>query len=187
MRRELRLLLKTKIYPVYFIMTFGIAFFIVAGFFEDVKLEIFMREYTFIRNCAYLLPASIGIFASVFIGDEFEQGTVNSRLLLENKWSFIKNKIIICSAFGLVICGTLLICYSIISGGYDNRSVWLMVLLWFRCIVTSIIVYLISQKTEGYTFSLGFVFFLVFLNTTNFLNFSPRNLYMNIVEKLLLF
>lgn len=185
MKRDLRLLMKTKIYPSYFIMTIAIMIFIVMGYYDDVKLEIFMCEYTFVRNCAYLLPAVIGVFASIFIGEEYEQGTINSRLLLESEWSIAKNKITICSLFGLAVCDLLLVGYSIISGHYDGRIVILLALLWIRCIVTSIIVYFISKKSEGYAFGLGFVLLLFFLNTTNFLTCSPGNLYMGIVEKLL--
>lgn len=185
MKRELRLLLKNKIFPIYFFTTIAIASVIVAGYFNDVKLEIFMSEYKFIRNCAYLLPVVIGIFSSIFIGEEYEQGTINSRLLLESKLSFEKNKIIICLFFGLVVCVFLLVGYGIISGGYDKRIVILLALLWIRCIATSMIVLFISKKTEGYIFGLGFVLFLFFLNTTHILKYSPGNLYMDLVENLL--
>ena len=152
----------------------------------DVQEGILQRDMNFFRYCARCFPLSVGVFASIFLGNEYDENTIQQRFMLVETKYFYRIKFVICILFGVILCLAAGIGQSCIKGRLEGKAVIMLVAMLLWCIIDVVVVMVGVIFLKGSVGGIVITLVLFFYNQSIFFKYSVGNLYMYLAEALLL-
>lgn len=186
LKKEFKIIMGQKIYRGFMLITFLAILFICYLYKIDLDENIVRSDINFLNFCGKCCPVLSGMFVSLFLGNEYDEDTINQRIIFVGKKVFFCKKMLFCITFSVCLCVMLAILQICISEQATVEIVLLLFALFVWCVIDEFIVFLIilymKSSMAGYVIAIV----LFFYNQSVFVEYSLGRLYGYLIENMLL-
>lgn len=181
MKRELSIVFKLKMFYALFALT-GISIVLISYIYAKNVLDDYISEiYMYYKRCFNMCMLSTGLFTGLAVGCEYEEKTIEHRIIQTGRKRFWANKLYICVTYEVAMVVMLSAIKTLMDGRPDGKLFVTFGLLAGFMLAYAIIVCIIVALCKGYTAGIIVTICVLLLGISKFQSLSPTGIYMKMI------